>query len=67
MDDIIQHSDFEKWQSDSPSACFEILSKEESNLKLGLEGRYESFEPLIEENSIANQGQKDENIEDNVC
>ena len=67
MDDYIENSDYGKWQSDGPSTCYEISSKEESNLESALEGRYENLEPVNEENSMEIQGQKAENKEDSEC
>ena len=67
VDDCIENSNSRKWQSDSPSTCSKISSKEESDLESMLEGRYESLEPLNEENSIAIQGQRLENKEDSEC
>ena len=67
VDDCIENSNSGKWQSASPSTCSKISSKDESYLKSRLEGRYESSEPVNEENSIAIQGQGDENRDDSEC
>ena len=53
VDDCIENSNSGKWQSDSPSTCSEISSKEESDLESELEERYESSEP-VNESPLAN-------------
>ena len=67
MDDCIENSNSGKWQSHSPCTCSEISSKEESDLESELEEKYESSDPIDEENSITIQGQRDENREDSEC
>ena len=67
MDDYIENSKSGKWQTNIPSTCSEISSKEESYLESELEERYESSDPIHEENSIAVQGQRAENREDSKC